>query len=170
MVDIRFDDHELDRNSITDEEVSSQANLRNWSTEYIDGWITTNIRTTAPNIVAWFHGAGNAYKDELASITCNIDATKCYDAMIMPVIDKVDVSAGYTSGGQKVTVTGKSLNATNAVVMIDDVACEVTSSTFYEIKCTTGEKVAGVDPQVFPGQHGLRRKHYTSNSATSATF
>lgn len=170
MIDIRFDDHELDRNSLTDEEVTTQQNLRNWRTEYVEGYITTNVRAASPRVVAWFHGAGNAYKDELASITCNIDATKCYDAMIMPVIEKINHSGGYTSGGQEVIITGKSLNATVADVKIADTACTVTSSTFYEIKCTTGSKVLGVDPALFPGQHGLRRKHWTDNSVTSANF
>jgi hypothetical protein len=167
-IDIRFDDHEIER--FTDEEVTTQENLRNWRTEYIAGSITTNVRTASPRIVAWFHGAGNAYKDENASTTCNIDATKCYEAMIMPVIESIDKNSGYTSGGQEVTITGKSLNATNAEVMIADTACTVTSSSFYEIKCTTGSKVLGVDPAIFPGQHGLRRKHWTDNSVSATNF
>jgi hypothetical protein len=62
MVDIRFDDHELDRNRFTDEEVSDQSNLRSWRTEYIQGVVTTNIRTDSPKVFTWFHGVGNAYK------------------------------------------------------------------------------------------------------------
>jgi hypothetical protein len=44
--------------------------------------------------------------------------TKCYDVRIMPVIESIDLHAGYSTGGQEITITGKSLNATNPVVKI----------------------------------------------------
>ena len=76
------------------------------------------------------------------------------------MISSIDVTSGYTSGGQEITLTGTSLNGTttdDAVVEVDGVACVVTQSDYYELKCETAEQPSPSSASYYSGQHGLRR-------------
>jgi hypothetical protein len=170
MIDVKLDDVELDRNPFTDEEVVKQAGLGARRMQYVEGNVKTQVRTLNSIMTAWFHGAGYAYKQELASKNCNVDMTDCYDVRIMPSITGISSSGGYTSGGQELTITGTSLNGTAIDIKVDGSECEVTDSGFFEITCSTGEKVPGTSQPVYPGQHGLRRKNWDNNNVSNTTF
>ena len=65
------------------------------------------------------------------------------------------------------TITGKGLKGTSATtIVVDGVACEVTSQTSTEIKCTTGAKdlptASGIER---PGQLGLKKVVYDPTDA-----
>jgi hypothetical protein len=51
----------------------------------------------------------------------------------------VSLSEGYTSGGQELTITGHSFDATETIeVTVGDVACTVKEYSAKQIKCETG--------------------------------
>jgi hypothetical protein len=91
----------------------------------------------------------------------------------MPTVKTISKGTGYTTGGQTVLITGTSLNATTfaeAKVKIDDSDCKVLSNDYYSIECQTTAKVAGASQPLYPGQHGLRRTHWTKNSIDKNSF
>ena len=160
-MDAKFDDVELDITPYNDEEVSEPKTLSGMTINYIDGDVKTQTRTHNSNVVTWFHGVGNAYKQKLATINCNFQGTDCYDVRIMPSITSISATGGYTTGGQELIITGTSLNGTAIVAEVDGEPCTVTSSSTTEVKCSTGPKTLPVStPSIFVGQHGLRQKHY----------
>ena len=134
----RIDDHELDTNPFTDEEVTEQENLAKNELNFVRGYVKTEAATSEARVTAWFHGSGYAYDVENASKTCLIDGTTCYDAKILPVIESIDKTTGLSTGGQEITMRGTSLNATtlaDAVVEVDGAPCTVTESEYYQLKC-----------------------------------
>ena len=60
----RIDDHEIDTNPFTDEEVTEQENLTTWTDNYVRGYVKTESATSEALVTAWFHGAGMAYDVE----------------------------------------------------------------------------------------------------------
>ena len=111
MIDIKLDDIELNMSPFMDEE-EQQETLGARTINYVEGMVATKTRTRDSHVTAWFHGAGYAYKQELAAKNCNFDGTDCYDVRIMPSITAISTDGGYTTGGQEITITGTSLNAT----------------------------------------------------------
>jgi hypothetical protein len=72
---------------------------------------------------------------------CNFAGDDCWYIKTHPKIDTISAASGYMTGGQELTITGWGLRGTtlaNVEVLVDDVACRVTSSTLEEIKCMTG--------------------------------
>jgi len=56
-------------------------------------------------LMQWNSGAADVHP--VLSKTCSFDMTDCYTARVLPMIDTVSASSGYTSGGQILTVTGQ---------------------------------------------------------------
>ena len=90
----------------------------------------THGRTAQSHVTAWFHGAGYAYKEAAAARTClpsaEGDPLDCYDVRIVPAIERISHSIGYTEGGQELTITGTSLNGTATTVEVEGVECKLT--------------------------------------------
>ena len=98
-ITMRIDDHEINTNPFTDEEVTDQENLTSWVRNYVKGYVKTESATSEASVTAWFHGSGNAVDVATESTTCLVDGTTCYDAQILPVIHNIDKTSGFTSGG-----------------------------------------------------------------------
>jgi hypothetical protein len=76
---------------------------------------------------------------------------------VHPVIDSLESSEGYTTGGQDLKIFGQFGLSGDAEVDVDGVKCDVTSRSDSEITCTTGAAVTSIQgPQ--PGQLGLIQK------------
>jgi hypothetical protein len=56
---------------------------------------------------------------------CTFDGSSCYQVKTVPKIDSISASAGYTSGGQPVTLTGFGFNGNAIDIKIDGVPCLV---------------------------------------------
>ena len=165
-IEVKVDGIQLDMRPYADPESTYPNTLRSWVKNYVPGLNQAHTRCTNSTVVGWIHGAGNAYKEELSSKTCNFDATLCYDAQVMPAISRISSAGGYTSGGQDLTITGTSLNGTVTTVLVDGETCAIKSSGINEIKCETSAKPSGASPGTYFGQHGLRHKNYAYDSTT----
>ena len=93
---------------------------------------------------------------------CNFAGDDCWYVKTHPKIDTVSATSGYMTGGQEMTITAWGLKGTTLAdveVLVDGVACTVTSSTLEEIKCTTGEATTTSNDAISqPGSPGLTHK------------
>jgi hypothetical protein len=74
---------------------------------------------------------GNAFNRE-SSKHCNFEGTECWHVKTHPKIDSISADAGYTTGGQTLTIKGWGLKGTtlaNVDVKVDGVSCKVLTST-----------------------------------------
>jgi hypothetical protein len=94
-IHVKLDGTRLDVSEYIDE----STELSNSKVTYIRGTVMNTVRNDEVDLSVWFRGAGNALKNAASADTCNIDGTSCYDVRIMPTINSVSASAGYTSGG-----------------------------------------------------------------------
>jgi hypothetical protein len=70
---------------------------------------------------------GNAFLRE-SSKHCNFKGDDCWHVKTHPKIDSISASAGYTTGGQTLTISGWGLKGTSLAdvsVTVDGVACVV---------------------------------------------
>ena len=56
-------------------------------------------RNATAEISAWFRGAGLAYNNTVALTTCNYAGDACYSVKVMPTVNNINNSEGYTTGG-----------------------------------------------------------------------
>ena len=73
---------------------------------------------------------------------CNFDGDDCWSMRVHPVIDSLQSSEGYTTGGQDLKIFGQFGFEGAAEVDVDGVKCDVTSKSDTEITCKTGLKGA----------------------------
>lgn len=67
----------------------------------------------------------------------------------MPTVESISASAGYTTGGQTLTIKGTSLDLTlSGSVLIDGSVCLIKTSSADEITCETGTKVLPVSAPI----------------------
>ena len=88
-----------------------------------------------------------------------------------PVIDSIDKSEGYTTGGSTLIIKGTGFDGTS-VVTVDGVACAVTASTETEITCVTGaaSQISNVGVSQ-PGSPGMTlTEHDSSSTPTLGSF
>jgi hypothetical protein len=64
---------------------------------------------------------GNTLNYEKTALRCDYTNTTCYRAKVLPVINSVDASQGYTTGGQILTVKGFGFNNGTINAKIDGV-------------------------------------------------
>jgi len=130
-----------------------------WTVDDYPAYIGDQKASKDSKVVVKMRG-GNAMN--LGTSThCTWDSTECWTLRTHPKIDSISADTGYTTGGQEMTLTGTGLSGTTAEVMVDGVACVVTSNTETEIKCVTGE-AAGVSTTGVrqPNVQGLRSEYY----------
>lgn len=60
-------------------------------------------------------------------LQCDITNTTCYKVKVVPVINTVSASTGYTTGGQILEINGYGFASDNIVVKVDGVSCQVIS-------------------------------------------
>jgi hypothetical protein len=120
--------------------------------------------------------AGEAYQ-ELTH--CSYDNSSCYKVKAVPVIFNISSSAGYSSGGQNLTIHGHGFNSDNITVTVDGVKCLVSyykeDSVSCEVQSKAAPSVSNV-PQL--GSHGLRSRfinrtnsgHLNINSMNSYAY
>lgn len=90
---------------------------------------------------------------------CSYDNNTCYKVKTVPVIFNLSSNAGYTSGGQNLTIHGHGFESGNITVTVDGVNCAVTQYQEESVSCEVQAKAApsvGNVPQL--GSHGLRRR------------
>lgn len=65
-----------------------------------------------------------------------------YDGSITPLLQSISPRYGNVVGGEEITFTGTGFgtSSSDVTIMIDEVACAITSVTETEIKCTSGER------------------------------
>jgi len=99
---------------------------------------------------------------------CNFAGDECWYVRTHPKIESVSAASGYTTGGQELTISGWGLKGTsldNVEVLVDGVACDVTSSTLETITCLTGVAAAvSIDGVSQPGSPGLTKLQMSSGS------
>ena len=104
---------------------------------------------------------GNAFLRD-SSKHCNFAGDECWYVRTHPKIDSVSSSSGYTTGGQELTISGwglKGISLDDVEVLVDGVACTVTSSTLEIITCVTGETATVSNDGVSqPGSPGLTQE------------
>lgn len=54
--------------------------------------------------------SGNALQMSSSMIRCDYSNSTCYSAKVVAVINSIDASTGYTTGGQLLTINGYGLN------------------------------------------------------------
>lgn len=85
---------------------------------------------------------GNAVQAPAANTHCSFDNSQCYNVKTVPKIDSISAQAGYTSGGQPLTITGFGLDGDNVDVKVDGVPCSVISQSSNKVTCITGPRSA----------------------------
>jgi hypothetical protein len=152
-IHIKLDGTRLD----TTEYMDVGDKLDKGTLQYVRGTVQSRARNSNADLSVWFRGAGSALKNTASADTCNLDGS-CYSVRIMPTVDSVSASAGYTTGGQDITVTGTSLDG-NVDVTVGGVPCEISSVSESSVTCQTTETALDGNAQTaYVGQHGLR--HY----------
>jgi hypothetical protein len=106
-----------------------------------------------------------------SSKTCNFAGDDCWTVRSHPKLESLSSNAGYTNGGQSLTINGWGLNGKNIEVKVDGVPCTVTASQNDAITCITGQAPADSDT-VLPklGQPGLLREKIKSTDPTKYPY
>ena len=104
---------------------------------------------------------------------CDFTGTDCWYVKTHPMIESIDRSDGYTTGGQTLTINGwglKGVTTEDVEVTVDGVACEVQSHGKEQIVCKTGAadaiSQAGVSQPGSPGLHQIIRDPEDSDTNT----
>ena len=104
---------------------------------------------------------GNAYLRDSAK-HCNFAGDDCWYVKTHPKIDSISAEDGYTTGGQRLTISGWGLKGEtkdDVIVEVDGVPCKVEEHGLEEIICTTGPSDAISNSGVSqPGSPGLTQQ------------
>ena len=73
-------------------------------------------------------------KNGASADTCLLDGS-CYTMKILPSIQSVSASEGYTSGGKEIVITGTSLDGSEVSVDVDGTACDITELSESALTC-----------------------------------
>jgi hypothetical protein len=73
------------------------------------GAITPNMSAS----ILFRYRAGHAYQQDATMLRCDYTNTTCYKAKAVGVINSIDATEGFTSGGQLITVKGYGFNSAN---------------------------------------------------------
>ena len=133
-IHIKLDGTRLDMSEYMDE----GSKLANSKVQYVRGTVMTEQRNENVDLSVWFRGAGSCLKNAASSDTCDVNGN-CYSQRIMPTVSSVSAAAGYTSGGQEITITGTSLDGKSVDIIVGDVPCEISSVTASSVVCQTKE-------------------------------
>jgi hypothetical protein len=148
--------------------LAEEENLGRWSVQTIQGVVQTTTRNVNAELTAHFNGVGKAVYNEVAATTCDITGTDCYKVRTVPSIASVDVSAGYSTGGQELTITGYSLDANESLeVMVGDEPCTITESGRNQIKCLTSPAPNNL-PAYHVGSNGLYHARFNNTGGANA--
>ena len=98
-------------------------------TSYPWAVIMNEKRTLDADTTVHFNGAGLAYRMAGKGENCDIWETDCYTTRIHPTIKSMSASSGYTTGGQRLVLSGTSLDANESLeVLIDGEPCYITAN------------------------------------------
>jgi len=98
---------------------------------------------------------------------CDINGQDCYKARVVPSISSINLSTGYTTGGQELIIEGYSLNGDSKVeVMVGDAPCTVTEINRNRIKCMTSPTSLPSD-SIFVGSNGLYRALFNETAGAN---
>jgi hypothetical protein len=123
--------------------------------------------TSVPRIN--FHcGDAALVTDSLTTCPYDYDSfdEDCYIIKSLAVVDSLEYSTGYTTGGQYLTFWGMRLiGEEETTVTLDGVACTIQDdvTTKEEGTCLTGEAAQASATGQYVGSYGLRRDIYYSN-------
>lgn len=112
---------------------------------------------------------GDAMHMDGTMTRCDYANTTCYKVKAVPVINSIDSTSGYTTGGQLVTVRGYGFNSENITTLIDGVPCTLISSSQEAFTCRTGSQPTPSSNSFYPGGHGLRRKFFNETYTPTLT-
>lgn len=163
-VDVRIDGQSLNFTETYDVSDTLHKTNVNWAT----GTVNTDTRNSSAGVTAFFRGAGYAMEDTVSLPTYLYDGSS-YNVKVMPTVSSVSHDYGYAEGDQTLTIKGTSLDGDHVIVTVDDLNCELDSSTETEIICKTGKKVIDPNeqsPEVFIGQQGLTRYVFNDTHKT----
>jgi hypothetical protein len=59
-IDVKIDDFEIDTRGFNDPE-AEETSVNSWTTNYIEGTVTTQWANDAAVVTGWMHGVGYAY-------------------------------------------------------------------------------------------------------------
>jgi len=156
----RIDGTLIDFEDYVDEETSLSG--------YYKNYILGIIGDQAPNshsVPSMSFVVGNALLESSQTKHCSFDMSDCYSVRTLPMISDVSANSGSTAGGQHLTISGHGLDSGAATITVDGVACEVTEQDSEYVTCETGSATGASSNSNQPGQHGLKRSIYTSESA-----
>ena len=127
----------------------------------------TRNMTAENNLSLWMRGAGNAYVSSSSATIWDAEGASNYTFKLLPSIDTISHSSGYTNGNQVLTIAGKAFDGDVVTVTVDGVTCDLISVTKYEIKCRTRPKTDDTAASsYYVGQHGWRRYLFDGNRNT----
>lgn len=86
---------------------------------------------------------------------CNFAGDECWNVRVHPVIESIDATTGFTTGGQELVVRGFGLSGADEIV-VDGQTCTVISSTDTTATCRTGKADRTSTTGYQPGQPGLK--------------
>jgi hypothetical protein len=163
-VTIRLDGFLLDHEGFLDED----TNLGNWRTQLVQGVVQTTTSNHNAELTAFFNGVGNALFNDGSARTCDITGTDCYYARTVPSITSINLSTGYTTGGQELIITGYSFDGDNLPqVTVGDATCDVKEYSATQIKCETGSTSLPSDPYS-AGSNGLYHARFNGTAGANA--
>jgi hypothetical protein len=146
--------------------VNEGTSFSAWTTNQVRG-VVGKVTANPSSSLLFQVAAGNAYIDEVTSVTCDITGVTCYKAKSIPVITSVSANTGFTTGGQLLTLTGYGFNSTTAAVTVDGVTCAVKSFSATSLTCQTGSKGSASVTGNQVGQQGLKREVYNATTSLS---
>lgn len=148
---LKIDGFRMDHEDYLDE----FKNLQNGNAQIVQGKVQTTSRNKNAELTAHFNGVGNALYNDVSAKTCNVQGDDCYFVRTVPSISSVDISEGYTSGGQELTITGHSFDANESIeVTVGDAVCTVKEFNSKQIKCETSAATMPAD-SLYLGSNGL---------------
>lgn len=134
--------------------IDSETTLSSWTLANLDTIVTDQAPTCDVKPKALFR-AGDSFIRASAK-HCNFEGDECWNVRVHPLIESIDASEGYATGGQELTISGFGLKG-DAEVLVDGVICKVTATSDDEITCKT-DSVARLSTTGYqPGQPGLRQ-------------
>jgi hypothetical protein len=115
-----------------------------------------------------FDGAGRGIYNEAKATTCDITGTDCYKARIVPSITSINLSSGYTTGGQELIIEGHALDADDSLeVTVGDTPCIVKDFSRTQIRCETSATTLPSEER-YVGSNGLYHAQFNQTKGANA--
>jgi IPT/TIG domain len=108
--------------------MNESSSMDTWTKNWVRS-MAYQVEPSASQDVNFKFRAGNAFQRDASMIQCDITNTTCYKAKVVPVIESVSASSGFTTGGQLLEIDGYGFLSNNLNVKVDGVDCKVQSHT-----------------------------------------